>query len=346
LTIDYHAVQTYDYNLPEELIAQEGKEVRHQSRLLYLEKETGKIEHYQFFEIEKFYRKGDVLVVNESKVFPARLLGNKRSGAKVEVFLLQQREDGSWKALAKPGRKLPVGAEVIFPQGVTATILERFSDGSRHIEFRGTDDIFAYLFRVGHTPLPPYIRRSASEADKERYQNVFAKNLGSVAAPTAGFHFSEELLEKLEAKGVERVALTLHVGLGTFRPVSANDVRNHQMHSEYFEVSEKAAAILASARQEGRRITAVGTTVVRTLESVYQHHGQICAACGWTDIFIYPPYKFHSFDRLITNFHLPKSTLLMLVSAFGGYEPVMNAYREAVEKRYRFFSYGDAMFIG
>ena len=338
-------VEDFDFVLPQELIAQTPLANRSDARLLVLPKKTGNVEHRHFKDILHYLRSGDALVLNDTKVLPARLLGQKtQSGGLVEILLLHKRSLHVWETIVRPGKRLRPGAEVIFGDGeLKARILEKLPDGGRLVEFFFTGIFEDILDRLGEMPLPPYIKTKLT--DKNRYQTVYAKEEGSAAAPTAGLHFTPQLLQKIAAKGVSLVYLTLHVGLGTFRPVKVQRVQDHQMHSEYYTITEKAAQVLNHCTSKGGRIVAVGTTSCRTLETVADNDGRIKAGSGWTDIFIYPGYHFKAVDMLLTNFHLPKSTLLMLVSAFAGREQVLSAYQEAVQKKYRFFSFGDAMLI-
>ncbi len=333
------------YELPPELIAQDPLEDRSSSRLLVLDKHTGAVSHHVFREITEFLQPGDCLVLNNTKVIPARLLGVREdTGAHVEVLLLKRREADVWETLVKPGKKCRPGARLSFGDGILqAEVLEVVEEGNRLIRFT-FDGIFEeVLDRLGEMPLPPYITHKLQ--DKNRYQTVYARQEGSAAAPTAGLHFTEELLEQIEAKGIRTAYVTLHVGLGTFRPVKEENVLNHHMHSEYYEVSEETASLINRTKAEGGRIVCVGTTSCRTIESAADEKGIVRAGSGNTDIFIYPGYQFRVLDALITNFHLPESTLVMLVSALAGREHVLNAYEEAVRERYRFFSFGDAMLI-
>lgn len=341
-------VSDFDYDLPTELIAQYPAAQRDASRMLVLDKKSGEIKHTHFKNILQYLEEGDLLVFNETKVFPARLLGRRvKTGGKIEVLLLEEKEPGTWEALVRPGRHARQGEEITFGEGLRAIIGERTNSGGRVINFLSRDqqEFWDQLFKIGKIPLPPYIKRPAEEMDRERYQTVYARSLGSVAAPTAGLHFTEEILEQLKDKGVQFAFVVLHVGLGTFRPVHVQRVEDHQMHAEFWRLDPHNAALINDARQSGRRVIAVGTTTVRLLESVAQEDGTVGPGEGWTSIFIYPGFHFRVIDGLITNFHLPCSTLLMLVCAFAGYDKVMPAYREAVEKGYRFFSYGDAMLI-
>ena len=337
--------QDFYYDLPEELIAQTPLQQRDSSRLLVLDKNTGELQHRHFFDIIDFLRPGDCLVLNNSRVLPARLIGHRPTGGAVEVLLLRDLGDKKWECLCKPGRKMQVGHQVIFGDGeLTATVTEIREDGNRVVEFHYEGIFLEVLERLGKMPLPPYIK--AELADQERYQTVYSKEVGSAAAPTAGLHFTQELLEKVRNKGVKTAFVTLHVGLGTFRPVKADEITEHHMHSELCMISQETADILNETKAAGGRIVCVGTTSCRTLESLVNEDGTFCASSKWTEIFIYPGYKFKAMDALITNFHLPESTLVMLVSAFAGRESVLHAYEEAVKERYRFFSFGDAMFIG
>lgn len=335
------------YDLPEELIAQDPLADRSSSRLMVLDKKTGRTEHRIFKDIIEFLNPGDCLVINDTKVIPARLIGEKEgTGAAIEVLLLKRKEDmvNTWEVLVKPGKKAKPGTRISFGNGkLVGEVIDIVEEGDRLIKF-SFDGIFEEILdELGQMPLPPYITHKLE--DKNRYQTVYAKHEGSAAAPTAGLHFTNELLAEIEAKGVKIARVTLHVGLGTFRPVKVENILDHHMHSEYYEISEEAADIINSVKQSGGRIIAVGTTSTRTLESVADTHGCIKPCRGWTDIFIYPGYEFKAIDCLITNFHLPESTLIMLVSALAGKDNVMAAYRKAVENRYRFFSFGDAMFI-
>lgn len=333
------------YDLPEELIAQTPLPQRDTSRLMVLDRATGEICHRHFYDILDYLQPGDCLVMNDSRVLPARLLGHRPTGGAVEVLLLRDLGEKCWECLCKPGRKMQVGSEVIFGDGeLTSTVTEVREDGNRVVRFSYEGIFLEVLERLGKMPLPPYIKAELS--DQERYQTVYSREVGSAAAPTAGLHFTKELLEKIRAKGVKTAFVTLHVGLGTFRPVKAENVLEHHMHSELCMMSAETAAILNETRQQGGRIICVGTTSCRTLESLVNPDGTFEAKSKWTDIFIYPGYTFQAMDGLITNFHLPESTLVMLVSAFAGREHVLNAYAQAVKERYRFFSFGDAMFIG
>lgn len=333
------------YDLPQELIAQDPLEDRSSSRLLHLDKETGAIEHTDFKHILQYLHPGDCLVINDTKVIPARLYGHKNeTGAVIEILLLKRRENDIWECLVKPGKKARPGAEIIFGDGIlTGEIIDIVDEGNRLIQFH-YDGIFEEILdQLGEMPLPPYITHKLQ--DKNRYQTVYARNEGSAAAPTAGLHFTKELLAQVEEMGVSIAHVTLHVGLGTFRPVKVDDVENHHMHSEFYVVEEEQARLINETKKNGGRVISVGTTSCRTLESAADEDGILHAGSGWTEIFIYPGYQFKIIDGLITNFHLPESTLLMLVSALAGKEKIMHAYEEAVKERYRFFSFGDAMII-
>lgn len=330
------------YNLPEELIAQDPLQDRSGSRMLVLDKKTGKIEHRMFREISTYLNPGDCLVINDTRVIPARLIGTKtETGAKVEVLLLKRRQNDIWETLVKPGRKMKVGARVEFGEGLlTGEVVDVVEEGNRLVRFHYEGIFEEVLERLGQMPLPPYITHQLR--DRERYNTVYATHNGSAAAPTAGLHFTEELLDRIQEKGVKIARVTLHVGLGTFRPVKVDDVKEHHMHSEYYQISEEAAETINAAKEAGNRVICVGTTSCRTIESAADESGRLSASSGWTDIFIYPGYKFKILDRLITNFHLPESTLIMLVSALAGREHVLVAYEEAVREKYRFFSFGVA----
>ena len=346
MTLEEIILKTHDfwYDLPEELIAQTPLEKRDTSRLCVLDRKTGKVTHKHFYDIIDYLQPGDCLVMNDSRVLPARLLGHRPTGGAVEVLLLRDLGDKKWECLCKPGRKMQVGNEVIFGDGeLTAVVTEVKEDGNRVVEFRFDGIFLEVLERLGKMPLPPYIK--AELADQERYQTVYSREVGSAAAPTAGLHWTQELLEKARQKGVKTAFVTLHVGLGTFRPVKAEEISQHHMHSELCRLSAETAAILNQTKQEGGRIICVGTTSCRTLESLVNEDGSFEAKSKWTEIFIFPGYEFKAMQGLITNFHLPESTLVMLVSAFAGRENVLNAYNEAVKERYRFFSFGDAMCI-
>jgi S-adenosylmethionine:tRNA ribosyltransferase-isomerase len=333
------------YELPEELIAQDPLEKRSDSRLLVLDKESGQTEHHVFKEIVQYLHPEDCLVINDTKVIPARLIGAKEeTGAKIEVLLLKRREKDVWETLVKPGRKAKPGTRIQFGDGLlTGEVVDVVEEGNRLIRFEYQGIFEEILDQLGQMPLPPYITHQLQ--DKERYNTVYASHEGSAAAPTAGLHFTQELLKKIEEKGIEIARVTLHVGLGTFRPVKVDDVEAHHMHSEFYMIEPEAAEKINRAKAQGGRVICVGTTSCRTIESAADEKGQIHACSGWTDIFIYPGYQFKVLDCLITNFHLPESTLIMLVSALAGKEHVLAAYEEAVREKYRFFSFGDAMFI-
>lgn len=333
------------YDLPQELIAQDPLEDRSSSRLLHLNKCTGELEHTDFKHIVRYLKPGDCLVINDTKVIPARLYGHKKdTGAIIEILLLKRRENDIWECLVKPGKKARPGAVISFGDGIlTGEILDVVEEGNRLIQFHYEGIFEEILDQLGEMPLPPYITHKLE--DKNRYQTVYAKNEGSAAAPTAGLHFTNELLEEVQALGVNIAHVTLHVGLGTFRPVKVDDVESHHMHSEFYVVEEDQAELINTTKKNGGRVISVGTTSCRTLESASSEDGTLHAGSGWTEIFIYPGYRFKMIDGLITNFHLPESTLLMLVSALAGKEKIMHAYEEAVKERYRFFSFGDAMFI-
>lgn len=335
----------FNFDLPQELIAQDPLEDRSSSRLMVLNKESGEITHRIFHDITEYLHPGDCLVINDTKVIPARLIGTKEdTGAHIEILLLKRKENDIWETLVKPGKKCRPGARVVFGNGeLKAEIVDVLDDGNRLVHFEYEGIFEEVLDRLGQMPLPPYITHKLQ--DKNRYQTVYAKYEGSAAAPTAGLHFTKELLKQIEDMGVNIARVTLHVGLGTFRPVKVENVLEHHMHSEYYNVTEDAAEMINDTKKNGGRIIAVGTTSTRTLESVADENGMIQPGCGNTEIFIYPGYKFKAIDCLITNFHLPESTLLMLVSALAGKDHIMAAYEEAVKERYRFFSFGDAMFI-
>ncbi|MCI7369542.1 MAG: tRNA preQ1(34) S-adenosylmethionine ribosyltransferase-isomerase QueA [Firmicutes bacterium] len=334
----------FDFYLPEELIAQTPLEKRDTSRLLHLDKQTGEIEHKHFYDIKQYLHAGDCLVLNDSRVLPARLIGSRPTGGAVELVLLKDIGDNRWECLSRPGRKTKPGQELIFGNSeLTAVVQEVTLGGNRIVKFSYEGIFLEILERLGKMPLPPYIKEELQ--DSERYQTVYSKELGSAAAPTAGLHFTKELLAEIEDVGVKICYVTLHVGLGTFRPVKADKIEDHEMHSEFCIVPEETAETVNAVKRAGGRVIAVGTTSCRTLESFTTQDGTLQATSGWTNIFIYPGYKFKCIDALITNFHLPESTLIMLVSALAGREHILNAYNTAVKQRYRFFSFGDAMFI-
>ena len=338
-TVDFY------YYLPKELIAQTPLEPRDSSKMMVLSKEDGSILHKHFYDVVDMLNDGDCLILNDSRVLPARIFGNKEdTGASVEFLMLRQIENNTWETLAKPGKKAKVGTKFVFGDGImTGTVRDVTEEGNRIIDFECEESIYTALDKIGQMPLPPYITEKLN--DKERYQTVYSNEIGSAAAPTAGLHFTKELLQKIKDKGVNIGYVTLHVGLGTFRPVKVDNITEHKMHSEHYEIPETTAELIKQTKANGKRVIAVGTTSCRTLESVAQKHGEIVPCNGFTDIFIYPGFEFKVLDGLITNFHLPESTLIMLVSAFTGYEHTMNAYKTAVENEYRFFSFGDSMMI-
>ena len=332
------------FDLPEELIAQTPLERRDSSRLLHLDKTTGELEHRHFYELLDYLREGDCMVFNDSRVLPARLIGARPTGGSVELVLLRDLGEGRWECLSRPGRKTKPGTELFFGNGELKATVESVAEGGNRIVRFDYEGIFLeVLERLGKMPLPPYIKEELQ--DSERYQTVYSREIGSAAAPTAGLHFTKELMEKIAAKGVKLCYVTLHVGLGTFRPVKAEEIEDHEMHSEFCIIPEETARIVSETKKKGGRVIAVGTTSCRTLESFAREDGSLPATSGWTNIFIYPGYTFKCVDALVTNFHLPESTLIMLVSALAGREHVLHAYEEAVKERYRFFSFGDAMFI-
>lgn len=338
--------QDFYYDLPKERIAQTPIEPRDHSKMMVLHRDTDEIEHKHFYDILDYLNENDCLILNDTRVLPARLYGEKEeTGARVEFLLLNQKENDVWEVITGPGRRAKVGAKFSFGGGILkAEVLEVLENGNRLARFfYDGDSIFPVLEKVGEMPLPHYITEKLEDA--ERYQTVYSKELGSAAAPTAGLHFTPEILEKIQKKGVKIGFVTLHVGIGTFRPVKADNIEDHKMHAEHYHLSEETAALIRETKKNGGRVIAVGTTSCRTLESVATFHGEICAADGWTNIFIYPGYKFKCIDALLTNFHLPESTLIMLVSAFYDREKVLQAYKEAVEKEYRFFSFGDSMLV-
>ena len=332
------------FDLPEELIAQTPIPERDHSRLLVLDKNSGELTHRHFYDLPSFLHEGDCLVLNDSRVLPARLLGSRSSGGGVELVLLRDLGDGKWECLSRPGRKTRPGTELSFGEGeLTATVVDVAEGGNRIVQFHYEGIFLEVLERLGKMPLPPYIKEELQDA--ERYQTVYSREIGSAAAPTAGLHFTTELLDQIHAMGVKVCTVTLHVGLGTFRPVKEDEIENHEMHSEFCIVPEETARIVTETKAQGGRVIAVGTTSCRTLESFAAEDGTLKPASGWTDIFIYPGYRFRCVDALVTNFHLPESTLIMLVSALAGREHVLNAYETAVKEKYRFFSFGDAMLI-
>lgn len=338
-------VDDFDYKLPEELIAQTPLKKRDESRLMVLDKTTGDIQHKHFYNILDYLEKGDTIVLNDTKVLPARLIGVKEeTGAVIEILLLKNIEKDIWECLVKPARRVKVGTIVSFGEGkLKAKCIDTFDKGMIHVELLYNGILMEILEELGTMPLPPYIHEKLE--DQSRYQTVYAKEVGSAAAPTAGLHFTKELLQKIKDKGVNIVYITLHVGLGTFRPVQVENIEKHEMHSEYYQMSREVADMLNETKKNGGRIIAVGTTSTRTLETIRRDHNEFIECSGWTDIFIYPGFEFKAIDCLITNFHLPKSTLVMLVSALASRENILHAYHVAVEEKYRFFSFGDAMFI-
>lgn len=334
----------FDFYLPEELIAQTPIEKRDTSRLLHLDKTTGEVEHKHFYDIVDYINEGDCLILNDSRVLPARLMGERKTGGAVEVVLLRDLGEGSWECLTRPGKKTRVGTELFFGGGeLSAEVTDVIEGGNRIVKFNYEGIFLETLDRLGKMPLPPYIKVELE--DRERYQTVYSKDVGSAAAPTAGLHFTEELLAKLEARGVNVCFITLHVGLGTFRPVKADKIEDHEMHAEFCIIPERTAQIVTETKKRGGKVICVGTTSCRTLESFANDDGTLDAQSGWTDIFIYPGYKFKALDAMITNFHLPESTLIMLISALAGRENILNAYETAVQEKYRFFSFGDSMLI-
>lgn len=341
MTVDYTKRSTYFYDLPQELIAQTPAEPRSASRLLRVDRQTGAVSHHHFYDLGQFLRKGDLLVMNDSRVLPARLYGVREdTGSPIEFLLLKPTGEKVWEIICKPAKKAKPGKRFKFGEKLTAEVLDVTEDGGRLVRFECEGSLYAVLDEIGQMPLPPYITEKLK--DKERYQTVYARELGSSAAPTAGLHFTPELLRDLKEQGIDEAFVTLHVGLGTFRPVKEDDIRKHHMHIEHYTIPAETAEKIRQTKANGGRVIAVGTTSCRTLEGAAAAHGEICACEGDTGIFIYPPYDFKVIDGLITNFHLPESTLIMLVSAFAGYENTMNAYKIAVQERYRFFSFGDA----
>jgi S-adenosylmethionine:tRNA ribosyltransferase-isomerase len=338
-------VRDFYFHLPEELIAQHPLEKRDESRLMVVDKDTGSIEHKNFKDIMDYLEAGDCLVLNDTRVLPARLIGVKEnSGGKMEFLLLKRIDKNCWETLVKPGKRAQLGAKFVFGNGdLKAEVVDMGEEGSRIVRFEYEGIFEEVLDRLGQMPLPPYIKETLE--DKERYQTVYSREVGSAAAPTAGLHFTRELLDKIREKGIDTAFVTLHVGLGTFRPVKAEKIEEHVMHSEYYIMTEETAKLINSTKESGKKVIAVGTTSNRTLETIADEKGRVRAQSGWTDIFIYPGYRFKIVDALITNFHLPESTLIMLVSAFAGQENIMKAYKTAVENQYRFFSFGDAMFL-
>ena len=342
-------ISEFDFQLPSELIAQTPPEKRESSQMLIVDRAAETLQDEQFSNIPQFLKKTDVLVLNNTKVFPARLFGTSETGSKVEVFLVRELENKTWETLARPAKRLKIGKKIRFGDDLTATVLEKNADGHIFIEFRAEKDFNEILEEIGHTPLPPYIKRESDngnfEQDRERYQTVFARNRGAIAAPTAGLHFTPQILQQIKNSGVKIVEITLHVGYGTFEPVRVSDLAEHKVMPERYDISEAAAEILNEAKSENRRIIAVGTTTTRALESSVDETGKIIAGCGLADLTVVPNYKFRVISGLLTNFHLPQSSLLVLVSTFAGYNLTFKAYRHAVESRYRFYSYGDCMLI-
>ncbi len=336
--------EDFDYYLPENLIAQTPLEKRDESRLLVLDKQTGEIEHKHFKDIINYLNKDDVLVLNDTKVMPARLYGTKiDTGAVVEILMLKEVKKDTWEVLTKPAKRIKEGTIIKFSDKLSCECIGIKEEGIRVVTFKYSGIFYEILDELGEMPLPPYIHEKLK--DKDRYQTVYAKNIGSAAAPTAGLHFTEELMTKIKEKGIKIEFITLHVGLGTFRPVSVDNINDHKMHSEFYMMSQKTAKVLNETKKNGGRIISVGTTSTRTLETIMNLYGEFKECSGWTNIFIYPGYQFKAIDSLITNFHLPKSTLVMLVSALAGVDNIMKAYKEAIDKEYRFFSFGDSMFI-
>ena len=337
----------FELEVPEKLIAKFPAEKRDECKLMVLDRENETIEHRQFTDIVDYFKKGDVLVMNNTKVYPARLYAFKdKSEAKVEVFLLRELSNDLWEAMVKPARKVRIGNKLVFGEGVECDVIDNTVSGGRVLRFEyNVPDIHEFIEQNGHSPLPPYIERDPIPEDKENYQTVYASERGSVAAPTAGTHFSEELLNKLEKKGVKLAYVTLHIGLGTFRPIMVEDLTRHQMDSEYFSIPKETADLINQAKRRKRRVVCVGTSTIRTLETVVTSGFKVTPRKGWTDKFIYPPYEFKMCDKMITNFHQPQSTLMMLVSAFTNKDFILKAYKEAIKKKYRFHSYGDAMII-
>lgn len=340
-------ISDFSYELPEHLIAQEPLENRAGSRMLVINRATGLFTNEVFSDLPRFLRRGDVLVLNNTKVFPARLIGRSETGANIEIFLVEEREDLLWTTLARPSRRLKPGKHIKFGHALSAEVIEKTVDGKTIVKFCAKGDFFEVLDSIGRTPLPPYIKRGESDidTDRDRYQTIFAANRGAIAAPTAGLHFTPEIVDNIRGTGVEIAEITLHVGYGTFEPVRADELSDHRVAPERFEIGQEAAASLNAARKDGRRIIAVGTTTTRALETAMRKNGRFIGESGSTDLTITPGYKFQAVSGLLTNFHLPQSSLLILVSTFGGYELIMEAYRHAVASQYRFYSYGDCMLI-
>jgi S-adenosylmethionine:tRNA ribosyltransferase-isomerase len=341
-----YKLEDFEYKLPSELIAQYPLKDRDTCRLLVLDRTSGQISHQKFMDILNLFSAGDCLVFNDTRVFPARLFGQKdRTGAMVEVFLLRNLENNLWEVLVKPARKVRIGNKILFGDTLTCDVVDNTLSGGRIVEFNSNGNILQLLEKLGNMPLPPYIKRQPEAIDHEYYQTVYAQKPGAVAAPTAGLHFTQPLIKKMGMKGIRLAFITLHIGLGTFRPVKVEDISRHRMDSEYYEVDEESSRLINQTKKDKGRIIAVGTTSVRVLETLTDHYGYVRPAKGWTDKFIFPPYEFRVVDALLTNFHLPASTLIMMVSAFGSLELIKKAYQEAIKKKYRFFSYGDAMLI-
>lgn len=340
-------ISEFDYNLPAELIAQEPPEERGGSRMLVVDRRNASFSDRQFADLPSFFCEGDVLVLNNTKVFPARLFGRTETGAQVEIFLVREMDNGHWETLARPGRRLSVGKRIVFDESLTGEVVEKFDDGKVVVDLAASGDLFAILDDIGRTPLPPYIKREALniDSDRERYQTVFAKERGAIAAPTAGLHFTPKIMRAIADRGVAITELTLHVGYGTFEPVKVDDTARHTVSAERFSLTAEVAETLNNAKDDGRRIIAVGTTTTRALESSITMLGRFAAGDHTANLTILPGYEFKAVNALMTNFHLPKSSLLILTSTFGGHELIMNAYRHAVAARYRFYSYGDCMFI-
>ena len=337
----------FEFEIPENLIAQNPAKTRDACKLMIVDRETGDLQHKKFSDIVDYFNKGDVLVLNNTKVFPARLYATKdKSDAKVEVFLLRELENDLWEAMVKPARKVRIGNKLIFNKNISCDVIDNTVSGGRVLRFEyNVDSLYPFIDKQGLSPLPPYIKRESTPQDKKNYQTVYASERGSVAAPTAGLHFSENLLKKIEKKGVSIVYVTLHIGLGTFRPILVEDLTRHHMDSEYYDIPVETASVINKAKKKKKKIWTVGTSTNRALETVVVSGFEITPKRGWTDKFIYPPYKFKMCDRLITNFHQPKSTLMMLVSAFSSKDIILNAYQEAIKKKYRFYSYGDSMLM-
>lgn len=340
-------ISDFDYELPENLIAQEPLENREGSRMLIVDRGTGGVQDKSFTDLPEFLREGDVLVLNNTRVFPARLFGTSETGAKIELFLVRETGEAAWETLARPARRLKPAKKIDFGERLSATVLDKTDDGKVVVRFEADGDLDAILDEIGKTPLPPYIKRTGNgiDSDRERYQTVFARERGAIAAPTAGLHFTPDILEQIRARGVTIAEITLHVGYGTFEPVRVDDLSQHRVMPERYEMSQQTAALLNKAKSDGRRIVAIGTTTTRALESVMSAHGRFVAERGSANLTIIPGYEFKAIDALLTNFHLPQSSLLVLVSVFAGHEMIMDAYKHAVREKYRFYSYGDCMLI-